>query len=141
MVMVNWNLMGGKLGRVLLALVVLFTQFHACSETYVNRSGSKCLDCVTILERHVELSAVTTPHGDCHDCCEIKDCEVPDDLAAATSSIPFGFVAILPPPSLVIPSSNQVEFVREPRSFLTQAPPTGPPSTLGSRAPPFFGLS
>jgi len=139
--MVIWNVMRGKLGRVLLALVVLFTQFHACQETYVNRTGSKCFDCVRIFDPHLSLTSLEAPHGDCHDCCEIKDCELPDDLTATSVSLPVGFVAILPSP---VPSINwriAVEAAASPPVFLTQAPPTGPPSSQDSRAPPFFGLS
>lgn len=123
-------------GRALLALVLVLTQFHFCESIYVRDSGEVCRECLVIDDHGAGEAEIDQPHGDCHDCCEIRECETPKsfDSLSPAPQVTLEF-AILPPPT-ALPELGFVAVVRNQFVFREGAPPTGPPSIHTSRGPP-----
>lgn len=129
----------GIVAKWLMGLLLLFVQLHICQAEYTLPGGETCFTCPTLdqddhIGTQVELSS--QKHGDCHDCCEVKPCdEGGKDTAALAQALQFNLVFALPP---TIPTINFL-LIEEPVAefeFLEGCPPTGPPATSKSRAPP-----
>jgi hypothetical protein len=122
-------------GRALLALFLVLTQMHLCQTSYVRDNGESCLECGQIVEEPVKV-AVAGTHGDCHDCCEIRECESPQTSSALASAPYFSLEIAILPPTLIVPKPADSGALRGEFQFLNSAPPTGPPSICLSRGPP-----
>ena len=131
-----WDALRGFAGRALLASVLVLTQMHFCVSDYVRPSGETCLECAIITDHPEPVGSLSTSHGDCHDCCEMRECETPKsfDSLSPAPQVALEF-AILPPP-VAIPELGIVASVRNQSVFREGAPPTGPPSIHSSRGPP-----
>lgn len=129
----------GIVAKWLMGLLLLFVQLHICQSEYTLPGGETCYTCPTLDQDDHEGTQVefsSTKHGDCHDCCEIKPCdESGKEKAAAAQTFQFHLALALPSdlPILAIP------LIQEPLAefeFLEGCPPTGPPTSCQSRAPP-----
>ncbi|MBS1705142.1 MAG: hypothetical protein JST40_04660 [Armatimonadetes bacterium] len=131
-----WDALRGFAGRALLASVLVLTQMHFCVSDYVRPSGETCLECAIITDHPEPVGSLSDSHGDCHDCCEIRECETPKsfDSLSPAPQVTLEF-AILPPPT-ALPELGFVAVVRNQFVFREGAPPTGPPSIHTSRGPP-----
>lgn len=120
----------------IVAAVMVLGQPHVCNPTYVRDSGVLCTECLVIDEHHSEADEFAGPHGDCHDCCEIRECETPPTFETpASSHQPTFELAILPSP-FVLPPPMGSRFPRQAFPFSGGAPATGPPLVHLSRGPP-----
>ncbi len=135
-VVAAWDALRGLLGRALLVLVLGLTQTHFCEANYVRPSGESCLECASIADHAEPLVGQADVHGDCHDCCEIRKCENPDNFRSQ-SQLPWVTLAfaILPTP-VVLPDFGDTTSVRDHFSIHEGAPSTGPPSISSTRGPP-----
>jgi len=123
-------------GRALLALVLVLTQFHLCESIYVRDSGEVCRECLVIDDHGAGAAEIDQPHGDCHDCCEIRECETPKAFETSAPSQQFAFdFAILPEP-LALPEVMDGGVPWKSFPFASGAPATGPPLVHLSRGPP-----
>lgn len=120
----------------MLALVLLLTQLHCCEPQFVRPSGETCAECSTIVEQSKSSVLASDTHGDCHDCCEIRECKTPKtaDSLSLASNVAFEFAAL--PSRVVLPELGFIPRVWEQFVFRASAPPTGPPSSHLSRGPP-----
>lgn len=120
----------------LIAVGMLVGQLHFCESTYVRDSGEVCRECLVIADHGLGDAEFEKPHGDCHDCCEIRECETPPTFEApASSHQPTFELAILPNP-FVLPPPMGSRFPRQAFPFSCGAPATGPPRVHLSRGPP-----
>lgn len=123
-------------GRALLALVLVLTQLHFCESTYVRDSGEVCRECLVIADHGPGVAEFEQPHGDCHDCCEIRECETPKAFETSAPGQQFAFdFAILPEP-LALPVVIDGGIRWKSFLFASGAPATGPPLVHLSRGPP-----
>lgn len=125
--------------RWVIALLVLVCQLHLCSADYLKPTGEVCNVCPTL--QHSNEAQGTLSHGDCHDCCHLQACPTPEQKAVATYvASGFDLAMDLPvlPTEVVFPA---VVTPAKPIWFVASHPPTGPPSTKNSRAPPSFRLA
>jgi hypothetical protein len=124
----------------MLALVLVLTQLHFCESTYVRDSGLVCQECLAIDDHGAGSGELDGPHGDCHDCCQLRECETPQTFEAPTSSQQAAFdFAILPEP-LVLPVVIGGGVPSKSFPFASGAPATGPPLVHLSRGPPTLFL-
>jgi len=131
-----WSAPWGIIWRAFLALAIVLTQFHVCGSTYVRDSGVVCTECLVIDEHRSEVGGFAGPHGDCHDCCEIRECETPPMFETPVRSQQLTFeLAILPNP-FVLPPPLRSGFAWQAFPFSCGAPATGPPLVHLSRGPP-----
>ncbi len=125
---------------LLLITVLVAGRIHLCEPSYELPSGETCFICPSIgHDSRVQTSSPTatlsSDHGDCHDCCELRACDDHGKVRHSPSLIP-GFdapVCLIEPPELVPPSTGK--FVTQ-IPYSAAAPPTGPPSRPSTRAPP-----
>lgn len=132
--------MRSHVGRAVLALILALAQLHFCESFYVRESGVACAECLTIDSHGPSQGDLSEPHGDCHDCCEIQECETPQtsEMPAPLPTVSFDF-AILPEP-LVLPQIVECEVVWQSFAFSSGAPATGPPNDRSSRGPPALAV-
>lgn len=128
-------------GRALLALVLVLTQLHICEATYVRDSGLVCQECLTIDDHGSDVSGIDKPHGDCHDCCEIRECETPQTSETPGPSQQFGFEFSILPDPFVLPHFVDGTVQWDLFPFTLGAPATGPPLALLTRGPPALFLA
>ncbi|MBN9503354.1 MAG: hypothetical protein BGO01_20940 [Armatimonadetes bacterium 55-13] len=127
------------LKTILKVLAIFVGQIHFCHAAYVLPNGQECGICPTLAqtERHTEAQEIQASHGDCHDCCQLKSCDK-DGVQKLAKVAPLVHLVIDLPvaPNFWLP----IAFADQPQRpiFLETAPPTGPPATTPSRAPPFF---
>lgn len=133
----------GIVAKWLTGLLLLFVQLHICQAEYTLPGGETCFTCPTLdQDDHsgTQVETLSALHGDCHDCCEIVPCdESGKEKAAVVQTFQVQLVLALPSdlPILEIPSIQEplAEF-----EFLEGCPPTGPPTSTQSRAPPASSL-
>lgn len=120
----------------LIAVGMLVGQLHFCESPYVRESGEVCPECLVIDDHGAGEAEIDQPHGDCHDCCEVRDCETPKafETPAPSQQAAFDF-AILPEP-LVLPVVIDGGVPWKSFPFASGAPATGPPLVHLSRGPP-----
>lgn len=120
----------------LIAVGMLVGQLHFCESTYVRDSGEVCRECLVIADHGLGDAEFEKPHGDCHDCCEIRECETPKAFETSAPSQQFAFdFAILPEP-LDLPEVMDGGVPWKSFPFASGAPATGPPLVHLSRGPP-----
>lgn len=125
--------------RWLMTFCLVASLIHFCPPEYITQSGAECSVCA--IQQHDEsVSAESTPHGDCHDCCSIKSCDdKAPSIAKSNSSLQFEFNFLIPLSPLQI-AFPIIEEGSEYRDFNPATPATGPPLERPSRAPPVFRL-
>ena len=135
--------LSGKNRNVLLqlfvAMAVFFVQFHFCRPAFLLPNGKECITCDALEHEdgHGNTPIIqAAEHGDCHDCCTVKECgEKRGDVAVVTSFSHFSFDIDLPVAfrQPVLPVCEQVSVLL---AFSENCPSTGPPIARSSRAPP-----
>ena len=121
------------------AVTMLFGQLHVCSQTFHHQDGAVCTD------RH-EGAATASAHAPDHHHeheCELKPCHDPADERAFLANLSRDQapeVALLPLDAPVI--QVPIPAHDSPVVWLIESsPPTGPPLSRPSRAPPVFLLT
>ena len=131
------------LQAVLISLLVL-GQVHLCQASYTLPDGQVCLTCPTLTDTsfasNKHEAAIEAPHGDCHDCCSVKDCDGGGHAQKAKPLAPISIDICLPaePVALALPSI-EIEFQEIPH--VESAPTHGPPVLSVSRGPPCLQLA
>ena len=140
--------MSGILGslkwiQTLLISVLLFGQVHLCRNDWQLPDGQSCVVCPTLLDDPGHAGAsfqLPEQDKDCHDCCEIKQCDSHSSNPAISASVlPLSAPAILTDPGLVlaIPEPEVASIA----VYSESCPSTGPPLLKPARAPPVFSLA
>ncbi|MCE9557433.1 MAG: hypothetical protein K8R88_00635 [Armatimonadetes bacterium] len=129
--------------QTLLISVLLLGQVHLCRSDWQLPDGQSCAVCPTLLDDPAHSNAsFQTPEQDkdCHDCCEIAQCDSHSSTPGVSPSVlPHFAPAILTIAVLVLvlpePEESSVAVYSE------SCPATGPPPSTPARAPPVFSLA
>lgn len=127
-------------GRAVLALILALAQLHFCESFYVRETGAVCLECLAIDNHGPSQGDLSEPHGDCHDCCEIQECETPQTSEMPSPVQPISFDSAILPEPLVLPTVVEFGVAWQSFAFSSGAPATGPPNEHSSRGPPALAL-
>jgi hypothetical protein len=127
----------GLLVKWLITAALLLVQIHICQAAYVLPTGRTCLVCPKIEEDgHTQAQiAAKDQHGDCHDCCELRECDDAGKVKAKIAPPILSLAMALPIALLTVPVIQELE-ERVTTYYIEGCPPTGPPSSTRSRAPP-----
>lgn len=125
-----------RVGRAILALILVLAQMHFCQDTYVRASGETCLECLQLPLDSDNVSLTIDTHGDCHDCCEIKECETPNGLEVPANPPQFNFDFVILPEPIVLPDLGGAASVKQRFHHICGGPTNGPPLVHLSRGPP-----
>lgn len=130
-----------RLRVLLLTLVVLAGQAHACSGIWVLPNGTECRTCpkgpcedATLLENWGN-SLAPSEIRDCHECCSLSQCEQDDQKSATAKTFAFD-LNLTPAESALAVRSLGFLVPRSVHVQIESGFPNAPPSAKRSRAPP-----
>jgi hypothetical protein len=129
------------IAKAMLAVLLTVSQLHFCDSKFIAPGGLECQECESLTDHSHDAGEQAGPHGDCHDCCELRECDTPSGSDSTASPQPFGFdLAVLPAspagPEIPEPVLSKQEF-----QFFFGAPSHGPPAVPSTRGPPFLDLA